>query len=127
MTGQVKEDILTRMAELGVQTQNGQLVFKPYLLHKKEFLSEDRNAHFVLLNGKSNTLQLYKNSLAFTVCQVLVVYVVSESNHIEVVYTNDTAERLDSLALSKEISNKIFNRTNTVKEVKVFITEDNLR
>ena len=127
MTGQVKEDILTRMAELGVQTQEGQLVFKPYLLHKKEFLQEDISAHFVLLNGMSKTVHLQKNSLAFTVCQVPVVYAISDTNHIEVVYTNDTVDRLETLALSKEISNKIFNRTNTVKEVKVFITEDNVR
>ena len=127
MTGQVKEDILTRMVELGVKTLAGHLVFNPYLLHKKEFLQEDSQAHFILLNGMSDTVYLPKNSLAFTVCQVPVVYVVSESNHIEVIYTNDTAESLDSLALSKEISNIIFQRTNEVKEVKVFITEDNLR
>ncbi|MEI6183942.1 MAG: hypothetical protein WCP65_00330 [Bacteroidota bacterium] len=127
MTGQVKEDILTRMAELGVQTQSGELVFKPYLLHKSEFLKSDTQAHFVLLNGTSNIINLKKNSLAFTVCQVPVVYTISEANKVEVFYSNGNIEQLNSSSLSKEVSSKIFHRTNEVKEVKVYITEDKLR
>ena len=127
MTGQVKEDILTRMAELGVQTQMGELVFKPYLLHKSEFLQTDSQAEFVLLDGMSNTLNLQKNSIAFTVCQVPVVYTISNANKVEVLYSDGTSELIATSGLNREISNKIFQRTNEVKEVKVYITEDNLR
>ena len=127
MTGQVKEDILTRMAELGVQTQMGELIFKPYLLHKSEFLQTDVQAQFVLLDGTINTLNLPKNSIAFTVCQVPVVYTISNANKVEVLYSNGTSELIATLGLNREISSKIFQRTNEVKEVKVYITEDNLR
>ena len=127
MTGQVKEDILIRMAELGVQTQEGNLVFKPYLLNKSEFLQDKTKGQFVLMDGSSKTINLEKNSLAFTVCQVPVIYTISEANQIEVVFANGNIEVLRTLELSKEISNEIFQRTNTVTGLKVFITEDNLR
>ena len=127
MTGQVKEDILTRMAELGVQTQAGKLVFKPYLLHNSEFLLDSSQSQFILVDGSPKTLQLEKNSLAFTICQVPVVCTISNRNRIEVVYTNGTSETLETLELSEEISKQIFQRTNTIAEVKVFLTEDNLR
>ncbi len=127
MTGQVKEDILTRMAELGVQIQSGRIVFKPYLLHKSEFLQTTVHASFVLLDGSSKSLPLQKNSLAFTVCQVPVTYTLSNSNRIEVLYANGTSEVLETLALSKEISKQIFQRTNAVAEISVFLTEDHLK
>ncbi len=127
MTGQVKEDILTRMAELGVKTQAGKLVFKPYLLHKDEFLQTTLQAHFVLVDVSSKSVQLEKNMLAFTVCQVPVFYTISNSNYIEVGYANGTYEVVESLELSKEISKQIFQRTNTVAHIKVFLTEAHLK
>ncbi len=127
MTGQVKEDILIRLSELGVKTQEGQIVFKPYLLNKNEFLNDNAEGKFVLVNGITKTYSIEKNCLAFTVCQVPVIYSISKVNQIEVVFSNGTSEKLDKLVLSKEISNQIFQRTNTVAEVKVYITEDMLK
>ena len=40
MTGQVKEDILSRFGELGVYVNNGKLLFNPRLLRVDEFLKE---------------------------------------------------------------------------------------
>ena len=40
MTGQVKEEILTRFGELGVCVEDGVIHFKPSLLRKAEFLSD---------------------------------------------------------------------------------------
>ncbi|MFZ1290654.1 MAG: hypothetical protein WAR79_11225, partial [Melioribacteraceae bacterium] len=48
MTGQVKEDILTRIGELGVKMKDGKLVFEPHLLSKNEFLQKETNATFFL-------------------------------------------------------------------------------
>jgi hypothetical protein len=51
MTGQVKEDILTRIGELGVQMKDGQLSFNPQILAKEEFLQIDTTANFVMVDG----------------------------------------------------------------------------
>ncbi len=126
MTGQVKEDILSRIGELGVTMKEGKFVFKPSLLHKNEFLLSETQTTFVLVNGNTKTLKLEPNSLAFSICQVPVVYTLSTANKIEVLYANGTVELVTSSELSKEVSDKIFQRTNEVAQLKVFITEDNL-
>ncbi|MFN5134411.1 MAG: hypothetical protein ACK5DG_03770 [Chitinophagaceae bacterium] len=127
MTGQVKEDILTRMGELGVKMNDGQLVFKPLLLNKTEFLKEETTASCVLLNGNIKTVTLEKESLAFTVCQVPVIYKKAQSDSIEVVYKNNKAEKLDTAALSKELTDKIIHRTDEIEQINVFVNENDLR
>ncbi len=127
MTGQVKEDILCRFGELGIVLTDGKLTFNPNLLRKNEFLQNNTKASFVLVNGNATTLNLEKDSLAFSICQVPVVYTISAADKVEVMYSNGTSEWLDSLALNKEVSEKIFHRTNEVAQLNVFITEDYLR
>ena len=127
MTGQVKEDILTRIGELGVRMKDGKLVFQPDLLHKNEFLQKETSITFVLVNGRLKTLKLDKNSLAFTVCQVPVIYKIATTDQIEVLYTNDTTELLSTLTVNNEISNKIFKRTDEIAQLKVTINKNNLR
>ena len=40
MTGQVKEDILSRFGELGVRVKDGKVSFRPTLLRDDEFLPD---------------------------------------------------------------------------------------
>jgi hypothetical protein len=127
MTGQVKEDILTRMAELGVKISGGKLVFDPYLLSKKEFLTTESEAGFVLVNGSTKTIHLEKGSLAFTVCQVPVIYKMAGTDQVEVLYTNGTTEWLKTTTLTREISTRIMQRTDEVAELHVFVNENKLR
>ena len=74
MTGQVKEDILCRFGELGVFVKNGQLCFDPCLLRKEEFLKEGKTFEYVDINQQQKQLELEKDTLCFTYCQVPVVY-----------------------------------------------------
>lgn len=126
MTGQVKEDILSRMGELGVKVKAGKLFFEPALLHKKEFLKTETNTEFVAVNGSTETILLEKDSLAFTVCQVPVIYKMANAHKTEVFFTNGISETSESPALSKETSNKIFSRTGEVARVQVYVKSENL-
>ena len=127
MTGQVKEDILTRIGELGVNMNDGKLNFHPTFLNKNEFLSNDTEATFVLVDGTKKNVSLEKDSLAFTVCQVPVVYKIGTSTKIELYASNGTKEVKDTLELTREQSQKIFHRTGEISQVVVFLSEDNLR
>ena len=40
MTGQVKEEILTRLGEMGLFIEDGKVTFDPLLLRKEELLKE---------------------------------------------------------------------------------------
>ena len=127
MTGQVKEDILTRIGELGVNMKDGKLHFQPSLLHKTEFLSQDTVANFILIDGNEKKVTLDNGSLAFTFCQVPVIYKIDATNKIELSYKNGTKETLETLELNNEQSNKIFHRTGAIEQVMVFLKENELR
>jgi hypothetical protein len=121
MTGQVKEDILSRFRELGVHIYKGGIQFKPDLLRKTEFLEEEHLFRYVDLSGEKHRLQLNENSLGFTFCQVPIIYFISDQNKIEVEFYTKNAEQIEGLHLPKEISQDVFNRSGKVKIIHVYI------
>ena len=127
MTGQVKEDILTRIAELGVKMKDGKLKFQPTLLKEKEFLIQPYEATFTLVDGTEKTLTIEKNSLAFTVCQVPIIYKIDTTNALNLFFKNGTKETIPTLELDIENSKKIFNRTGEIVTVVVSLNENSLR
>ncbi len=74
MTGQVKEEILTRLGELGVQFHGGKVTFNPTFLRESEFHTTPMEFHYIDLAGSDQKLDLPANALAFTVAGVPVVY-----------------------------------------------------
>ncbi len=127
MTGQVKEDILARISELGVKMKDGKLQFQPALLQKKEFLSLATEATFILEDGSKKVMKLDENSLAFSVCQVPIIYKIDTSNALTVFYKNGTIEAFQTLELDKKTSEKIVHRTGEIESVYVSLSENKLR
>ena len=84
MTGQVKEDILSRFGELGVFVNEGELRFNPKLLRPQEFLKEPKEFKYVNILGEFSSIQLEEDMLGFTYCQVPVIYHRSNRKAIEV-------------------------------------------
>ena len=121
MTGQVKEDILTRKGELGLNVSEGKLTFEPALLNKNQFLQQEETVSFTDLENNSYAVTLEKGSLAFTICQIPVIYAIGDKNQIEVQFKNQVTETIPSLTLSLEMSQKIFNRSGEISQLKVTI------
>jgi hypothetical protein len=117
MTGQVKEDILTRIGELGVKMKDGKLLFAPVMLHENEFLEAEQDVTFILVDETPKTIKLEKGSLAFTVCQVPVIYKKASVNQMEVYYANGNIEHFDSLELSLDDSQKVWQRTGAIIQI----------
>jgi len=65
MTGQVKEGVLLRWGELGVQVRDGRVRFRPMMLDPDEFLTEERPWAPL---GEDGTLQ--PQTLGFTYCGI---------------------------------------------------------
>ena len=122
MTGQVKEDILTRIGELGVKVKEGELTFQPNLLDKNQFLQQDETVTFIDFSNQPYKVNLEKGSLAFTVCQVPIIYKMGNSNEVEVKYQNDQIETFSSLKLNHELSQNIFQRTGEIILVTVTLS-----
>ena len=121
MTGQVKEDILSRIGELGVLVKNGQIVFNPSMLRKEEFLTTPKTYNYIDVNHQSKSMSIQNNQLAFTYCQVPVVYELSEAGAIDACLNTNKVISIKSLQLDKNLSEQVFKRTNTVKYIKVFV------
>ncbi len=127
MTGQVKEDILTRIGELGIKIKDGKLEFKPELLHTSEFLTENQDVTFILKDGSEKRISLEANSLAFSICQVPVIYKIGTSTHLKIHYTDHNIENLDSSIMSEEISQKVFQRTGDIAYIELTLQKSILR
>ncbi|WP_310380280.1 hypothetical protein [Flavobacterium sp.] len=122
MTGQVKEDIISRFGELGVIVEHGKIVFNPGLLRNSEFLSSPNKFDYVTIQNREETISLNANELVFTFCQVPFVYHISNKNEIKITTTNGTTTVSDGLSISEQHSKSIFERTNSIKQVDVYLT-----
>lgn len=127
MTGQVKEDILSRFGELGVFLKNGTLYFNPCLLRKNEFLTHSKSFNYVDVHLEHKAIELEKKSLCFTFCQIPIVYKIANKQGLEIYYTNGTSKNLDTLNLDVSTSKQIFGRTGEVNYIIVNIIENELK
>ncbi|TXD81966.1 hypothetical protein ESY86_16025 [Subsaximicrobium wynnwilliamsii] len=123
MTGQVKEDILSRIGELGVFVNEGKLNFNPCLLRTNEFLTSSRVYSYIDVAQNTNEIKLNAHMLAFTYCQVPIIYHLGNKIGIELVLVDGASKTYDSLSLDEVMSSHIFKRNHKVKQVNVYVTE----
>lgn len=127
MTGQVKEDILSRFGELGVFVDQGKLYFNPCLLRKTEFLTSDKEFTYLDIKSNKHQLKLEAGSLAFTYCQVPIIYKAGAEEKMSILYQDGTQEVSEKLILNEDQSRQLFGRTGKIKSIVVHIKESNLK
>ncbi|MCA9322593.1 MAG: hypothetical protein KDB53_17760 [Planctomycetes bacterium] len=124
MTGQVKEETIARLGELGIRWHDGVLHFEPRLLRRREFF--DRPTSALVSAGRSGAgdTDAPARGLCFSHCGVRVVYRLGNAECRMVVRTTDGVEHsLDGLVLSTEWSREVAMRTGEVREIDVTIPE----
>ena len=127
MTGQVKEDILSRFGELGVVVSEGKLGFNPRLLRANEFLKESNIFHYIAIPTKKDSILVSEGSLCFTYCQVPIIYTIAEEDSLTVDFSNGTTKTFNTLSLDTEISEQVFNRNGEVTQLNVHIKKSRLK
>lgn len=123
MTGQVKEDILCRIGELGVDMQNGKLVFIPAIMRKIEFQTESREIEYVDVYKKFQKIRLPEASMFFTWCQVPVIYSLGTVEGIEVLKKNGEVHQNDEPALSEADTQSVLKRAGEIQQIHVMLNE----
>ena len=123
MTGQVKEDVISRFIELGVDVNKGCVSFSPAILSRSEFLGSPSSFEYVDLSGEFNTIDLPAHCLAFTYCQVPVVYQINDADALEVTFTSGETRRIEGHMLEEEMSEKLFGRTGEIERIDVYISD----
>jgi len=123
MTGQVKEEVLSRFGELGVRVADGQVRFQPDLLRKREFLDVPRPFRYLDVDGQWRELEVPAGGIAFTWCQVPIIYVLEDSEAACLTVTTDTGERMvfANHHLPATESSELFRRSGRIQQINVAI------
>ncbi len=119
MTGQVKEEILTRLSELGLTIRAGQLNFDPFMIVPGELLTTPEVFSWLDVNGQDQSIELSSGSLAYSFCQVPVILQSSNHDLVEVHKTDGSVAKVVGHALDAENSRHIFMRDGTIHHLLV--------
>lgn len=123
MTGLVKEEILTRWGELGVRLQRGVLCFTPTLLREDEYLKQALPFDYVTVTGEQQRARLPAGSVAFTICQVPVIYQRGDDASIELVYSDGRTSTVSGSCLDTAATQSILNRDGRIAQLRVTVTQ----
>jgi hypothetical protein len=119
MTGQVKEVILTRQAEVGLTVAEGCLVFDPLLIDSRELVRAPSVFSYLGLTGQEQALDLKAGSLAYTICQTPVVLETDSPEGITVHWADGAVQCVPGRTLDAATSRHIFERDGAVHHLTV--------
>ena len=128
MTGQVKEEILTRFVELGARVRSGEIAIEPALLRRREFAATKRTFCYLDVAKRWQSLELPAASLAFTWCQLPFVYVIDDAAEpgLELALDDGETARHGNAVLSADLSAHVFERTGRIRKVTVTVNSAQL-
>lgn len=126
MTGQVKEDIINRWAELGVLAREGCLSFRPLILRSEEFQEEDATLSYYDYNGEACKIAVPAGAMAFTYCQIPIVYRITSESGMRIQYADGTSVEQAEATMNAADSKEIFQRSGRVESVEVKLTKAQL-
>ena len=128
MTGQVKEEVLTRFGELGIRVGNGEVSIEPALLRAREFSEDSRQFRYLDVFNAWKDIDVPASSLAFTWCQVPIVYVLDDSAEpgIEIELDDGARSRFEDFKLPANLCADIFERTGRIHRITATFGRDRL-
>jgi hypothetical protein len=127
MTGQVKEEILSRFGELGIHVFQGEVEFKPTLLRCREFVTTQQTLRYLDVKNDWQETTVPKDGIGFTWCQVPVVYELSTGSPALTLTLSDGKQITNSdLTLGGEYSHALFNRTGFIKQIHITLNATQL-
>ncbi len=118
LTGQVKEDFISRLGELGVIIRDGMISFVPSMLRKEELLGVKEYFTFFDTGGNEKTIELEPGQLAFTLCQVPVIYSTGIPETVTVIFADGERKVIRGCIIDKLTSRMIFERSGKITEIR---------
>ena len=121
MTGQVKEELLTRFGELGIRVHGGAADIVPALLRQTEFAAAATTFRYLDTENRWQQIELAPGSLAFTWCQVPFVYTLGTTALTRVTRRCGSVTQQENLHLDQGICRTLFERDGNVQRVEVTV------
>lgn len=126
MTGQVKEDVICRMRELGVFYNRGTIEFVPSMIAQKDFLQNTSTIDFQRVRGDLQHISLEAGTLFFSVCQTPIIYELADASNVTMYWKTGSVQTSASLILPPDVSNNIFARTGDIELIHVALDRSSL-
>ncbi len=128
MTGQVKEEVITRFAELGVRISGGTVTFQPALLREQEFTADPVPFCYLDVDGQWHDVTIPPGGLAFTWCQIPITYRLDDPSEPTVTLIDSDGKRdtRPGLALTEAESAEIFARSGRIRGLDLTINREML-
>jgi len=128
MTGQVKEEILSRFNELGVRVRDGMVHFEPDLLRAREFMSKPRDTGYVDVDNNWQTIDVPTAGLLITWCQVPIIYQLDDDAEpsLTVLFDDGTEKIFEQLTLPPEYSAELFRRSGRLRQLSITLRAEML-
>ena len=98
------------------------MFFFPF--RKQEFFQEKQLFAYQNLEGQSSEIQLEKESLAFTYCQVPVVYVRSVEHKILLHFRDGSHQKILGDSIDAKNSSSIFGRQGIIIRIDVWLAPE---
>ena len=120
MTGQVKEDLLTRLLELGIVICEGRIYFENVILDHSEFQSMPGQFQYYDVDGNRASIDLDAGLFGFTFCQVPIIYATNgRGRGIRIISRSGGEVIRNRMRLTKQESEAVFNRTGNIVRIDV--------
>ncbi|MEM1414449.1 MAG: hypothetical protein AAGH15_06095 [Myxococcota bacterium] len=120
MTGQVKEELLTRLGEVGVRVGEGSLRLDPALLRARELVSAPTEFRYRDVHGAERAVPVPAGGMAFTFAQTpIVITTEAGAPRIRVHRSNGSSEDVEGLDLGRELSAHLFARDGAIRAIEV--------
>ena len=119
LTGQVKEDVISRFGELGLRIRDGEILIDTALINPEEILKGKAEFEYYTLEGKWQKIQLKQNQFAFTFWQVPFVFTKSSVNNTIIKYIKGDRTEIHGHILNRELSSHLFARSGIIEQIEV--------
>ena len=97
------------------------------MLRKDEFLSESKTFTHIDVAQKDETFELSTGELAFSYCQVPIIYQLSEGEGVEIILKDGKTQQSDTRILDQTTCNELFSRSGQIQKIKVKIPQSILK
>jgi hypothetical protein len=125
LTGQVKEDVISRFGELGILIHHGKISFNPSLLNQNELLQQPETFSYFDLDGNQQSIELSSGQIGFTFSQVPVIYTFDSKNSTSVYFKNGEIKHFENNETDENTSAAIFARNGEVRKIECHFSTKN--
>lgn len=126
MTGQVKEDVICRMRELGVFFDRGVIRFMPNVVSANDFLQHKCTVDFENVRGNRQNISLDEGMLFFSICQTPVRYALGNTHEVTIYWSSGKTESFESLVLPPLVSSSVMERTGDIQLIHVTLDRSSM-